>query len=85
MLKIKKIFCLLLFIVFSASCDRSTIDSDTGMSRKNVKDVLNMGEKDSNTTMVAPNKNTPPSISKLLVAPPPPPMGNGELISFAFT
>ena len=81
----KKIFCLTFFIFLLASCDKSVIDPDTGMTREDVKNILNMGERNSDTTMTLYNKNTPPNISKLLVVPPPPPMGNGELISFAVT
>ena len=83
MLKFKKIYFLILIIIFSISCNRSTIDNDTGMSRRDVKKLIVSGETNNNATLSG--KSTPPNISKLLVVPPPPPMGNGELISFAVT
>ncbi len=81
----KRVFYSIFFIFLLISCDKSVIDSDTGMTRRDVKNVLNMGQKDSSPKMQIYNKSTPPNISKLLVVPPPPPMGNGELISFATT
>ena len=88
----KKYICLPLLLVMLASCnkqilDTSIIDDDTNLTRKEVDDILTKGNKQNDGwgSTNLQTMNTPPNISKLLVAPPPPPMGNGELISFAVT
>ena len=81
----KKFFKLFFLFFFIVSCDRSTIDYDNNLSRKEVKERLIKGRKTPSQVPIISNNVSIPNISKLLVAPPPPPMGNGELISFSVT
>ncbi|MDD2839951.1 MAG: hypothetical protein PHY80_02355 [Rickettsiales bacterium] len=69
------------------SCEKSVIDSDANMSRKEFSDFMTLKnvKKDNDSVMELSNKSTPPNISKLLVSPPPPPIGNGNLVSFSVT
>ena len=86
-------FFSLFFIFLLLSCkdktivEGSIIDPDLNLSRKEFSDLMNIKnpKNSDSSTMELYNRNTPPNISKLLVAPPPPPMGNGDLISFAVT
>lgn len=89
-----KTFSFILLCLCLISCNEkketiegSIIDPDNNMSRKEFTDFMN-GKKSGNVdnlNLELSNKQTPPNISKLLVAPPPPPMGNGNLISFSVT
>lgn len=89
-----KTFSFILLCLCLVSCNEkketiegSIIDPDNNMSRKEFTDFMN-GKKSGNSdnlNLELSNKQTPPNISKLLVAPPPPPMGNGNLISFSVT
>ena len=89
-----KTFSFIILCLCLISCNEkketiegSIIDPDNNMSRKEFTDFMNgkkSGSSD-NINLELSNKQTPPNISKLLVAPPPPPMGNGNLISFSVT
>ena len=89
-----KTFSFIILCLCLISCNEkketiegSIIDPDNNMSRKEFTDLMNgkkSGSSD-NINLELSNKQTPPNISKLLVAPPPPPMGNGNLISFSVT
>lgn len=89
-----KTFSFIILCLCLISCNEkketiegSIIDPDNNMSRKEFTDLMNgkkSGSSD-NFNLELSNKQTPPNISKLLVAPPPPPMGNGNLISFSVT
>ncbi len=84
MKKLDKIFSLFGILLLATGCEQSVIDTETKATRQEVRDSLLYNNKKS-MNLTLPRRNTPPNISRLLVAPPPPPMGNGELISFAVT
>lgn len=81
----KKLFTVGFMGFILLSCDRSVIDPETGMTRKEFNDIMTTGVSRTTFRMPVQSVLPPPNISKLLVAPPPPPMGNGDLISFAVT
>lgn len=87
MKQVVKLFYFLFCCFSLMSCEKSVIDSDTDMSRREFSDFMTLknAKKDDNSVMGLSNKNATPNISKLLVAPPPPPIGNGNLVSFSVT
>jgi len=82
-----KVFYFLSFCLFLTACEKSVIDRDADVTRKEFSDFMTLKnvKKDDTSIMGLSNRNTTPNISKLLVSPPPPPIGNGNLISFSVT
>ena len=87
MKQILKVFYFLFCCCSLVSCEKSIIDPDTEMTREEFSDFITLKDTKKNdaSVMELSNRNTTPTISKLLVAPTPPPMGNGNLVSFSIT